>query len=323
MGVVNAGRLKPMGARALLWSLNLALLCRHPATARRFFRRMGYVPNFATPASYTEKIHWRKIFDDDPRFAVLLDKLKAKQFVQARLPELRFPEVLWQGDDAREIPFDRLKIPYIVKCNHGCAMNVAVSGLAAADRQAIIARMSGHLGETFGVAKLERSYAHIERKVFVEKLIGKDQGYEPHDYKFIVIAGEVAYIIVTASRSSVRKTGLFDRDWQRLAATQHGIDPALEIAPPASFSRMIEAAKRLGSEFDMMRIDFYEDAGEPVFGEFTVYPRSGLLQFDPPSFDHELGGRWNIASSNYLSRPPSHFALIYKAVLAAAGHIER
>ena len=322
MGVSNAGWLKRTGARGLLWLLKLALLCRYPATARRFFRKMRYPPNFAAPATYTEKIHWRKVFDDDPRFAVLLDKLKAKQFVSERLPWLRFPEVAWQGDDPCEIPFDRLKIPYIVKCNHGCAMNVAVPDPAVADRQAIIADMCRHLGETFGVDQLERSYAHIKRRVFAEVLVGKDQGYEPFDYKFVVIAGQVAYIIVTASRSSVRKTGLFDRNWQRLAAAQRGIDPTLEIAPPASFSRMLEAAETLGGDFDMMRVDFYEDAGEPVFGEFTVYPRSGLLQFDPQSFDHELGARWDIGASAYLMRPPSRFALMYKALLTAAGHIE-
>jgi len=322
MGVVRTGRLKGAGARALLWFLNLALLCRHPATARRFFRRMRYMPNFAAPATYTEKIHWRKIFDDDPRFAVVLDKLKAKQFVADRLPSLRFPQVLWQGDNPRDIPFDRLDIPYIVKCNHGYAMNIAVPDPASADRQAIIADMSRYLGETFGVGKLERGYAHIERQVFVEVLVGEDHGYEPLDYKFIIIAGLVAYIMVTASRFSARKTALFDRNWQRLEAAHGGIDATLEVARPASLSRMIEAAELLGGEFDMMRVDFYVDAGEPVFGEFTVYPRSGLLQFDPPSFDHELGARWDIAASSYLSRPPSRFARMYRAVLAAAGSLK-
>lgn len=317
----RSGRLKRVGAKAFLLVLNVALLVRYRRLTQRFLERMRHPPNFAAPATFTEKIHWRKIFDDDPRFAIVLDKLKAKEFVRDRLPGLHVPVVLWQVDNPRDIPFDELKVPYIVKCNHGCAMNAVVADPAQADSGAIIADMTRHLAETYGERKLERGYAHIKRMVFVEALIGEDQGYEPVDYKFNVVAGRVALVVVTASRASVRKTALFDRDWARLAVAQGGIDATLEIARPESFSRMVEAAETLGSEFDMIRVDFYEDAGEPVFGEFTIYPRSGLQQFDPPAFDRELGARWDIATSRYLSRPPGRFAGLYRSMLIAAGHI--
>lgn len=317
----RTGRLKRIGAKAFLLVLNVALLVRYRRLSQRFFERMRHLPNFAAPSTFTEKIHWRKIFDDDPRFAVMLDKLKAKEFVRDRLPSLHIPLVLWQGDNPRDIPFSELKIPCIVKCNHGCAMNAVVADPARVDSGAIIADMTRHLAETYGDRKLERSYAHIKPRVFVEALVGKDQGYQPIDYKFNVVAGRVALVVVTASRSTVRKTALFDRDWRRLAVAQRGIDATLDIARPQSFSRMVEAAEALGGEFDMIRVDFYEDAGEPVFGEFTIYPRSGLQQFDPPAFDRELGARWDIAASRYLNRPQGRLARWHKAALAAAGHI--
>ncbi|AZO68696.1 hypothetical protein LRP31_22875 [Mesorhizobium mediterraneum] len=321
MSAGKLGSLKRVGAMALLLVLNVALLVSYRRLTQRFSERMRHLPSFAAPATFTEKIHWRKIFDDDPRFAIVLDKLKAKEFVRDRLPWLLVPAVLWRGDDPREIPFDELTIPYIVKCNHGCNMNAVVPDPATADRDAIIAEMSRHLAETYGSRKLERGYAHIKPQVFVETLIGKDHDYQPIDYKFNVIAGRVAFVVVTSFRSTVRKTALFDRDWRRLAVVQGGIDASLEIARPQSFSRMVEAAEILGGEFDMMRVDFYEDGGEPVFGEFTIYPRSGLQQFEPPAFDRELGACWDIAASGYLSRPSSRFARRYRAVLVAAGRI--
>jgi hypothetical protein len=321
MGAGTVGSLKRIGAKALLLILKVALLVRYRRLTQRFSERMRHLPNFAAPVAFTEKIHWRKIFDDDPRFAVMLDKLKAKEFVRDRLPWLHVPAVLWQGDDPRDIPFDRLEVPYIVKCNHGCGMNVAVPDPATADRDAIIAEMSRNLAETYGVRKLERGYAHIKRQVFVEALVGKDQGYEPIDYKFCVLGGRVAYVVVVAFRSTIKNTAHLDRDWRRLEVVQGGIDSTLEIPPPKSLSRMVEAAEALGSEFDMMRVDFYEEDGQPLFGEFTVYPRSGQLQFDPPAFDRELGSHWDLAASSYLSRAPSRFARGYKALLIAAGRI--
>ncbi|ESW71691.1 MULTISPECIES: ATP-grasp fold amidoligase family protein [unclassified Mesorhizobium] len=314
--------LKRNSARASLLLLNAALLVRYRRLTQRFLERMRHLPNFAAPVTFTEKIHWRKIFDDDPRFTGLLDKLKSKEIVRERLPGLAIPEVLWQGDDPRQIPFDDLKIPYAVKCNHGCAMNVIVRDPANADREAIIAEMTEYLGQTYGARKLERSYAHIERRVFVEALVGKDQGYDPVDYKFCVLAGRVAYIVVVAFRSTVKNTAHLDRDWRPLNIAQGAIDSSLEIPPPKSLARMIEAAEALGSEFDMVRVDFYEEEGEPIFGEFTVYPRSGLLQFDPAAFDRELGAHWDIGASAYLSRLPSRFARRYKATLVAAGYLD-
>lgn len=108
----RACRVKRVGAAAFLLLLNIGLLIRYHRLARRFFRRMGYVPDFAAPVTFTEKVHWRKIFDDDPRFAVLLDKLRAKQFVGHRLPWLGFPQVLWQGENPLEIPFGRFTALY-------------------------------------------------------------------------------------------------------------------------------------------------------------------------------------------------------------------
>ena len=314
--------LKRSSARASLLLLNAALLVRYRRLTQHFLKRMRHLPNFAAPVTFTEKIHWRKIFDDDPRFVGLLDKLKSKELVRQRLPWLSIPEILWQGDDPRQIPFEDLKIPYAVKCNHGCAMNVIVRDPANADRAAIIAEMTGHLAQTYGTRKLERSYAHIRRRVFVEALVGKDQDYNPVDYKLCVLAGRVEYIVVVAFRSTVKNTGHLDRDWRPLDIVQGAIDSSLKIPPPKSLARMIEAAEALGGEFDMVRVDFYEEDGEPIFGEFTVYPRSGLLQFDPASFDGELGAHWDIGASGYLSRVPSRFARRYKAMLVAAGYLD-
>lgn len=321
MGDMGRQRLTGVGARALLAVFNLWLLVRYNRMARYFHRLHGRLPNLSAPVYYTEKVHWRKIFDDDPRFAVLLDKLKSKAFVSGRVPWLTYPPVLWQGADATLIPFDELTVPYIVKCNHGSAMNVVVADPKLVDRAGVVARMSKHLGRRHGTNLGERAYWHIEPRVFVEQLIGADEGYMPTDYKFCVAGGRVVYVLAITGRATVLRRGFYDRDWPRLAIAESADDASLDIPRPASFSRMVEAVEALGADLDLLRIDLYEEKGEPVFGEFTIYPRSGLFRFDPPSFDLAVSERWDLARSAYLRDPPSRFARCYKAVLAAAGHI--
>jgi len=321
MGDVGLKKLAGVGARGLLAVLNFWLLVHHNRMARYFHRLHGRLPDFAAPASYTEKVHWRKIFDDDPRFAVLLDKLQSKALVSERVPWLTFPPVLWEGRDPARIPFETLTEPYIVKCNHGSGMNAIVAEPEAADRAGIIALMSKYLGRRHGTRLGEKSYWRIAPRVFVEPLIGAEEGYKPTDYKFCVAGGRVVYVLAIAGRGTALRRGFYDRDWRKLAVAESVDDASLEIPRPKSFSRMVEAVETLGADFDLLRIDLYEEKGEPVFGEFTVYPRSGLFRFDPPSFDLAVSRRWDLARSAYLRNPPSRFAKCYKAVLKAAGHI--
>jgi hypothetical protein len=69
-----------------------------------------------------------------------------------------------------------------------------------------------------------------------------------------------------------------------------------------SLGAMLAAAERLGRDHDFLRVDFFEVDGQPVFGEFCLYPGSGLDPFDPPHLDDWLGAHWS------AERPERHFA---------------
>jgi hypothetical protein len=56
---------------------------------------------------------------------------------------------------------------------------------------------------------------------------------------------------------------------------------------------MLAAAERLASGHDFLRVDFFEVNGQPLFGEFCLYPGSGLDPFDPPQLDDWLGAQWS------------------------------
>ena len=55
---------------------------------------------------------------------------------------------------------------------------------------------------------------------------------------------------------------------------------------------MIAAAERLAGDRHFLRVDFYEHEGRALFGEFCLYPGSGLDPFSPGSLDLWLGSRW-------------------------------
>lgn len=66
---------------------------------------------------------------------------------------------------------------------------------------------------------------------------------------------------------------------------------------------MIAAAERLGQGHYFVRVDFYEVEGRALFGEFCLFPGSGLDPFDPPAIDEWLSDQW---SAQYVAaRAPS------------------
>lgn len=65
--------------------------------------------------------------------------------------------------------------------------------------------------------------------------------------------------------------------------------------PPRTLPAMLSAAEALADGMDFVRVDFYEIAGKPLFGEFCLYPGSGLDPFAADWIDLELGELWRRA----------------------------
>ena len=57
---------------------------------------------------------------------------------------------------------------------------------------------------------------------------------------------------------------------------------------------LIDVAERLARETDFVRVDLYAAGDRVVFGELTNYPDAGRANFDPASFDDDLGRWWTL-----------------------------
>jgi hypothetical protein len=66
------------------------------------------------------------------------------------------------------------------------------------------------------------------------------------------------------------------------------------IDKPWQFEEMKRIAGRLGQPFPQSRIDLYLDNERICFGEITFFGASGYENFDPDSFDYELGEKFQL-----------------------------
>ena len=215
---------------------------------------------------------------------LLADKVRVKEFVEKRIgPEWLIP-TLWHGDVLPLQP--SWPAPFVVKSRHGCNQ-VAFVRTGREDWPEIRRRAARWMTKDYGGWLDEWLYSDITRGIMIEPFIGSE-GELPVDWKFYVFGGRACFIQVHLGREDDHRWIVMDRDWQRVSASSEDADPAR----PLNFETMIMAAEKLGRDFDFVRVDLYEVAGQPLFGEMTFYPGSGLDRFDPVSLDATMGHEW-------------------------------
>ena len=277
----------PRAAHSVLWFwLGFLYLLRH--------QRVGHLRE---PQRFTEWVQWRKLQPVDPRQPSLIDKLAVKPWVAARIGTDWVIPTLWSGE--RPDPAPPAGPPLmIMKSRHGCNQWRVIGSVA--DWTAARRASRRWLAHAYGFWLGERAYADVPRGVIVEPFIGAD-GALPVDYKFYVFAGEVAAVQVHVGRGTARhRWQLLDPlSWCPLASSDRG-GPGLP--PPPDLAAMTAAAAVLGRDFDFVRVDLYDTAAGPRFGEMSFFPGSGLDRFVDERIDADFGARWAAARSLNVAR---------------------
>ncbi|MBB3860403.1 hypothetical protein GGQ88_001669 [Novosphingobium hassiacum] len=247
--------------------------------------RHGRLPDLIDAPRFTELVQRRKLYDRDTRHTALMDKLAAKRAVAAKLGPGWVTPTIWQGFVLPEHPISPL--PIIVKARHGCNQ-YAVLRHEPSPRQwsALQSSASRWMALPYGKWLDEWAYEGVPRGLLAEPLLGAGPGL-PVDYKIYVFGGHATHVQVHLDRGKNHHWVLHDRAFRPLVT--HG----QRCSEPRSLGAMLEAAEALGAGHEFIRIDFYEVDGAPRFGEFCLYPGSGLDPFAADWIDFELGKLWH------------------------------
>jgi hypothetical protein len=197
-------------------------------------------------------------------------------------------ELYFTVTDADSIDYDKLPDAFALKCNHGCAYNIIVpdkKDFSKSDFEAAKKKLKYWMAEDYGVKSGEYHYKGIPRKIMCEKYIGTPNGALPSDYKFFASYGRVICCQVLSNRETQLRMSFVDRDFNNLRFTvddehypMHS-DSELAKLCPDSFADMLIMAEKLSIDFPIVRVDIYDFAGTPIFGELTFSPYGGYLGY--------------------------------------------
>lgn len=283
--------------------LTLYVWIRHPLLIMYFVRRTGRMPNAIYPRTVNEKFLWRKLFDHDPRFIILSDKLACKAWVSERVPGLAIAKVEWVGTSAREIPKALHGMSGVIKANHGCGTNLFLQeGDFSAD--AIADEVDPWLNYDHGADHGEWAYSCVDRKLFWEEEIKPETGTLT-EVKFFTYGERIARIIHIGGRFGEMRANAweFSKDGVLVLSDEiANIAPQDRAMPlPETIEDAIAMARKLGSEFDHLRVDLLFDGATWWLGELTVYNQAGYMYVASASdCESKISNAWDIRYSHFL-----------------------
>jgi hypothetical protein len=286
-----------------------------PVQIVRFRRVIGRWPDPALPRHRNDKYLWRKIFDRNPLFIQVSDKLLAKQFAVARCPTVKVARTLWTGQSAEDIPDDLLRGNVVVKANHGSGWNIFIRN-GQYDRGELNRTANRWLASRFGKRHAEWGYYAVRPCLFVEEmLLDKDEPLN-NEYKFYCGSGDIAFTFVRQPGADGRLLeGVLDAQGKVRAGGFDSGELSADVSKPPEWDALVATALALSQEFDFVRCDLYAINGEVYFSELTLYTLGGLAWVDDSELNERYTRLWDLRQSWFMRTPQRGWRRLYVQAL--------
>lgn len=252
-----------------------------------FRAKKGYKLNLVNPVTFNEKLQWLKLYDRNPRYIPLVDKISAKETIGKIIGTEHIVPILGTWDKASDIDFEKLPNQVVLKCNHDQGSVVIIDNLKEFDTNNAVRFLDSKLKHSPYPGSREYAYAKIKPRVFAEKYLGN----QIIDYKFYCFNGTPKFLYcgrgLTADHSL--KIDFFDMNWQLMPFYRTDYERLGKIECPSHFEQMKVIATKLSEGVPFVRIDLFEVNDIVYFSEFTLCPAAGYMPFVPEEYDRIVG----------------------------------
>lgn len=258
-----------------------------------YAQRMGYYMDFKNPKTFNEKLQWLKLYDRNPIYTKMADKIEAKALVAEKIGEKHIIPTLGIYNSFDEIDFEELPNEFVMKCSHDSGSIFICKDKSLFNSKLACKVIDDGLHKNWYLIGREWAYKNIKPRILIEKYLSTPTTESLTDYKFFCFNGRVKIMFIATDRA--KKGGpyfdFYDRDFNHLSI-RNG-HPNAEIMPlkPKEYDEMIAFAETLSQNIPHVRVDFYDIDGHIYFGEFTFYHFCGCVPFEPKEWDFEIG-KW-------------------------------
>ena len=276
--------------RLVLTPFNILYKISPKLELKLLFRiKQGYKLNLKNPTTFNEKLQWIKLNDKNPLMPKCVDKYTVREYVESKGCKDILNELLWEGFNPDDIPYDELPDKFVIKVTHGSTFNIICTDKSKLNIEESNKKLKTWLKEKFLPCYGEWFYGVEKPRIIVEKFIESDDGLK--DYKVFCFNGEPKYIGVYSDRDKGNtKQELYDINWNELEGkTGQFAEQLNKTSEPGKLSDLLNYAKILSKDFNHVRVDFFIEKDKIYFGELTFTSGAGFDKFSSKEFDTEVG----------------------------------
>lgn len=266
---------------------NLHWLFREPHYLKILYKlKMNKKLHLEHPRDYQEKLQWLKLYNHDPKYTRMVDKITAKEYAREVIGEQYIIPTLGVWEHFDQIDFDKLPNQFVLKTNHsgGNTGVVVCTDKSKLNKAQAKKRLETSLKSNVYTKLREWPYKNVKPMIMAETFMSDESEFNKgglSDYKFTCFNGTADNVMVCTDRASGEtKFYFFDQSWNLMPLNVRGknTDPSFKLPKPACMDEMFEVAGKLSEGIPFLRVDLYCINERPYFGETTFFPASG---FDP------------------------------------------
>ena len=247
-----------------------------------------------------QKLNYLMIHESPDQKSKIVDKILLHNYSIEKLGKDICVPIIKIYNDSKDIKIDELPDKFVLKCNHGSAMNIICNNKSKFNLEDAKSKLNVWKNTNFGLKLYEFQYINTERKIFAETYL-KDN---IEDYKIYCFHGNPKFIRVQKHLEGMvgKVNNYYDLDW-KLTDIETGLPNFFRRSDiifnkPSNFKLMIRYAKKLSEDFVFVRVDFYNINGKIYLGEMTFSPSSNGFHLKNREQSIELGKLINLDKIN-------------------------
>lgn len=294
--------MKELIKRILISPFNLIYTISPKIATKILFRlKQGHKLDLNNPKTYNEKINWIKLNYENDLMPICADKYTVRQYViDCGCGEI-LNELLWQGYNAKNIPFEKLPNRFVIKVTHGSGLNIICKNKKELDKKRTVKKLNKWLEKKYIPCYGEWFYGVIKPRIIIESFLSENNNEVPKDYKLFCFNNvngqhDVGLTVVDINRMNHHKRQIFDNKWDLVPGLSISFPNEKKdiLEKPNQYEKMIHYAKVLSTPFPHARVDFYVINNKIYFGEITLTNGAGFAKIKPHNKNEMLGSWINL-----------------------------
>lgn len=246
--------------------------------------------NLSKPTTFIDKIHWLKLYDDNPLKQTFIDKVAVREWIEEQIGKEYLIPVYQICKDFDSVNFDELPNRFLIKANNGERREYTIKDKAKFLQAKelfnfIKQKFDGWKQTSFCVESVfEKDYKGIDFKVFFEEIIDANE-----DLKFRVYCfnGDAKYSELVRTNPVI--SCVYDENFKQSECNFTPRVPVEFYPPTEEMKKAFELSKKLSKDFKFVRVDWQILDGKLYFERMNFVPYFGLIIFEDEKWNKELG----------------------------------